>query len=113
MPVPVAGAPVPVAAGAPVPQAPVVAVEDEEVPLAVLDVEDEQGLENPEIVEVEDEDVPLANAEVEDTRHAAPYVWGGLLAAALAGGYVGNKKIKQKRMLIAGKDKKNEDENEK
>ena len=65
-----------------------VEVEDEEVPLAVIDLEPEE-----ELVQVEDEEVPLAEVELEDKKS-----WWWLLlaiAAAITGKTVYDKKNKK------------------
>ena len=65
-----------------------VEVEDEEVPLAVIDLEPQE-----ELVQVEDEEVPLAEVELEDKKS-----WWWLLlaiAAAITGKTVYDKKNKK------------------
>ncbi len=94
-----------VAAPAVAPVAPVIEVEDEEVPLAVVDLEDDIEMEDDEatgdqeLMEVEDEEVPLTNTSiVESVQHCITHYVGLIIAAVLSAFYVGSAK-KQKKEI--------------
>jgi hypothetical protein len=115
---PAATAPAPVAptpAAVTAPVAPVVTVPDDEVPLAVLDVEDElqrlaeQIAGEDGLTSIEDEETPLANMNLTaSVKHCILHFIELILAAILGGAYVGSTR-KQKKEIAEIK-KKLEDE---
>ena len=82
--------------------APVVAVQDDEVPLAVMDVEDElQESDEQGLTPIEDEETPLANKDlVESVRHCILHFIELILAAIMGGTYIGSTR-KQKKEIAA------------
>ena len=94
-------APAPAApAGAAAPAAPVVAVQDDEVPLANIDLGEEDG-EEPvgveELVGIEEEEVPLANEDIHDC--CIFHFLEMLLAIIILAWYTHNSKKRQKRIF--------------
>ncbi len=70
----------------------------------VQDLEDETG-ESQELVEAEDEEVPLAKTSlVEDVKHCILHFLEWILAAVLAGYYVGSTKKQEKKIAELRKD---------
>ncbi|MCI8355621.1 MAG: hypothetical protein HFI47_11245 [Lachnospiraceae bacterium] len=106
---PAAGIPVALAAAQADEEDDLVELEEEEVPLAVMDEEDiqepaDETEEDEEVVVVEDEEVPLANNLVESAKHCILHFWEWLIAAVLAGYYVINtKKEKNEIAELKGK----------
>ena len=105
-------APMPAAA----PAVPVVQVVDEEVPLAVLDVEDEveadngvaEAADNQELITVEDEETPLANTKldiIENAHKCATHFGGMIVAAALSAYYVVSSKKRDKEITDLRKER--------
>ena len=99
--VPVAPTP---AAAAVAPVAPVVTVPDNEVPLGVMEQEEEpeelinQPIEN-ELMQIEDEDVPLASTDLAASgRHWVIHIIELILAAIMGGTYVETRR--QKKELL-------------
>ena len=88
-------APVPAVADAQTPEAPTVELEDEEVPLGVMDLEADDELadtdEQTPVVELEDEEVPLADAAAlaqsagHGVSHIIEIVTTGVLSVFFAG----------------------------
>ena len=88
-------APVPAAADAQAPEAPTVELEDEEVPLGVMDLETDDELAETDdltpVVELEDEEVPLADAAAlaqgatHGISHIVEIVTTGVLSVFFAG----------------------------
>lgn len=91
----------------------VVPVAEEEVPLAVVDLEEDddeeetlQGLveeaeeagEEQDLVSVAEEEVPLANNVVEEVKKCATHFWVWILTAIMSVFYVGSTR-KQKKEL--------------
>ncbi|XCP84468.1 hypothetical protein ABXS75_15595 [Roseburia hominis] len=105
MPAPVAA---PVAAAAtpaptPTPATPVEVIEDEEVPLAVVDTENEEDVQ--ELAPIEDEETPLANMDLkESVKHCILHIIELLIAGGLAIFYIGDTS-KQKQKIRELKEK--------
>lgn len=75
-----------------------VVVEDEEVPLAVMDDENET-VNDPELEELEDEEVPLANSNLtQSTRHRIMHIIELIMAVAMSVFYVGDTKKQEKEI---------------
>jgi len=90
------------AAAAVTPPAPVVTVPDEEVPLGVMDLEDElqrlaeQLVGGQGLTSVEEEDVPLANTNLAaNVRHYVIHIIEVILAVLTGGVYIGTRKQKK------------------
>ena len=85
----------PVAAVADTVTPPVVQVDDPDVPLSVL----EDEADDQEMVGIEDQEVPLANTDlVDNVKHCILHFIEWLLAAIMAGAYIGSTR-KQKKEI--------------
>ncbi len=88
--------------------APAIQVEDEEVPLAVMDIEDDiedEITDDQELFEVENEEVPLANTGIiENVHHCITHFIELIIAGVLSLYYVGSTKKEKKEITGLKKD---------
>ncbi len=90
---------------------PLVNVPDEEVPLAVIDTDDEEDLQ--ELVPVEEEETPLANKTLkESVKHCILHIIELLIAAGLAVFYIGDTSKQKRKIRKLQEQLDSDDENE-